>query len=102
MNTRRPVRALDLTRRLTAGTMLASTLVVGGLGVHLASSYLDKTTNATISASSGTGGTTHDDEGSGSDDSGGQTSGGQTSNGFGSVLGLSGTTAPSQSGTHGS
>ena len=97
MTARRQVRALDVTRRLTVGAMLASTLAVGGIGVHLASSYLNRTTTSATSATAGTAGATLDDEGHGSDDNGGN-----ASSGFGSVLGLSGTTAPSQSGTHGS
>src|SRR4051794_28299709 len=39
MTTRRKNRAISTTRRWTAGALLASTLAVGGLGLHLADAY---------------------------------------------------------------
>ncbi len=39
MTTRRTNRAISTTRRWTAGALLASTLAVGGLGLHLADAY---------------------------------------------------------------
>ena len=39
MSTRRTNRALSTTRRWTAGALLASTLAVGGIGLHLADAY---------------------------------------------------------------
>lgn len=98
MTTPRPNRALETTRRWTAGAMLASTLAAGGIGAHLAWAYASTGTSSTAAGTRGDDqGTSRDDQGDGSGDSFGQSSGG-----FGSVLGLTGSSGPSQSGTHGS
>ena len=53
MMTRRQNPVLSTTRRWTAGVLLASTLAVGGLGLHLADSYA-ATSSSTVVASGST------------------------------------------------
>ena len=111
-------RALSRARLWTSGLLTASTLLVGGIGVHLAQDHAaavattSSTTTTTSSGSSGTSGT--DDASNGSDASSADTSsssssgssgGSDTSNqssGFQAVVPLSGSGAQAQSGSGGS
>ena len=52
MTTRHSNRALSTTRRWTAGVLLASTLAVGGLGLHLADSYAATSSSTVVAAGS--------------------------------------------------
>jgi len=54
--TRRPTnRAMTTTRRWTAGVLLATTLAVGGLGVHHADAYASQSGTVAVSTTSGSG-----------------------------------------------
>ena len=55
MTTRRTNRAMTATRRWTAGVLLATTLAVGGLGVHLADTYASQPGTVAVSMTSGSG-----------------------------------------------
>ncbi len=50
MTTRRTNQALSTTRRWTAGALLASTLAVGGLGLHLADAYAATQSGTVVAA----------------------------------------------------
>lgn len=54
MTTRRTNRALSATRRWTAGALLASTLAVGGLGLHLADAYATVQSGTVVAATTST------------------------------------------------
>ncbi|MEO7754333.1 MAG: hypothetical protein ABIS35_13055 [Terracoccus sp.] len=95
-------RALHRARLWTAGLLTASTLLVGGLGVHLAEN------RTVVSAQSSTTGTTSvtsvtsDDDGSDDstvDDSGSNGTAANQPGGFGNVPPLQGSNAQSQSNT---
>ena len=52
MTSRPSNRALSTTRRWTAGVLLASTLAVGGLGLHLADSYAASVSSTVVASGS--------------------------------------------------
>ncbi|WP_323095415.1 hypothetical protein [Intrasporangium sp. YIM S08009] len=108
-------RALSRARLWTSGLLTASTLLVGGIGVHLAQDHaasVATTSSTTTTTSSGASGSTRssgtDDSSNGTDTSSSDTSSSSSSgtsnqsSGFQAVVPLSGSGGQAQSGSGGS
>ncbi len=102
-HTRTVPRALHRARLWTAGLLTGSTLLVGGLGVHLAEDRaVVSAQSSTTGTTAGTTSVTTDDIGSddsGSDGSGSNGTSANQSSGFSNVAPLQGSNAPAQSNT---
>ena len=99
MTSRHSNRALSTTRRWTAGVLLASTLAVGGLGLHLADSYAASVSSTVVASGSAAPTTTRATGTKGTTGSSATSSG---SSGFGAVGSLGSSSGSGTTTTKGS